>query len=264
MSKIVACGNDIKDVLYSGYTIVKVYACGGELVYEKRQPEPDPDNYKLRMYFNNGLVGYLPCDSSSAITVSEVQKSHWIEVDGISRSMPYSSITGIAVGDCVKTIESGAFSGMTNIERIVSLGTNLEQIKSNAFKDCSGVTGVFIPCSCTTIGDYAFSGCSSVVQLNICAGVQSIGRYAFAGLTSYASAVNIPSSITSIGNGAFYNMENATRFNVNPSTPPSLPNGNNTFFVGSSATSAKIYVKSLSAYKLANGWREYYYNLEQL
>lgn len=262
MSKIVACGNDIKDVLYSGYTIVKVYACGGELVYEKQQP--DPDNYKLRMYFNNGLVGYLPCDSSSAITVSEVQKSHWIEVDGISRSMPYSSITGIAVGNCVKTIERGAFSGMTNMERIASLGANLEQIKAEAFKDCSGITAVFIPCSCATIGDYAFSGCSSVTQLNICAGVQSIGRYAFAGLTSYASAVNIPASITSIGNGAFYNMENATRFNVNPSTPPSLPNGNNTFFVGSSATSAKIYVKSLSAYKLANGWREYYYNLVQM
>ena len=38
--KIVFCNNDITDIKYSGFTITKVYACGGELVYENNQPTP--------------------------------------------------------------------------------------------------------------------------------------------------------------------------------------------------------------------------------
>lgn len=38
---VVFCNNDITDIKYSGFTITKVYACGGELVYDKGQ-EPTP------------------------------------------------------------------------------------------------------------------------------------------------------------------------------------------------------------------------------
>lgn len=39
--KIVACGKEINSIHYSGYTITKVYGCGGELVYDVGQ-EPTP------------------------------------------------------------------------------------------------------------------------------------------------------------------------------------------------------------------------------
>lgn len=42
MSKIVFCNNDITDIKYSGFTISKVYACGGQLVYDNSSPQPTP------------------------------------------------------------------------------------------------------------------------------------------------------------------------------------------------------------------------------
>jgi len=62
MSKIVFCNEDITDIKYSGFTISKVYACGGQLVYEKNQPTPCQTsslptpfvmNYNSKIYNNS-------------------------------------------------------------------------------------------------------------------------------------------------------------------------------------------------------------------
>lgn len=62
MSKIVFCNEDITDIKYSGFTISKVYACGGQLVYEKNQPTPCQTsslptpfvlNYNSKIYDNS-------------------------------------------------------------------------------------------------------------------------------------------------------------------------------------------------------------------
>lgn len=37
---VIGCNNEITDVKYSGFTITKIYACGGEVVYEKETPIP--------------------------------------------------------------------------------------------------------------------------------------------------------------------------------------------------------------------------------
>lgn len=260
MAKIIGCGNEITNIYYSGYTIERVYACGGELVYGE---EPEV-TYKLAMYFNDGKVGYLPCDSTSAITQSEVQKNHTITVDGMVYVKNYSAITAVTIGECVKTIGTSAFSGMTNLQRVFSYGINVEIIKQGAFEDCINLENIYVGCSTKTIERYAFYNCSGVTMLNICNGVETIGAFAFYNLSSYDGVVNIPQSVTSIGNSAFYNMSNATRFNVRNTTPPSLSNNNQAFYVGANPTTAPIYVASLSAYRLATGWREYPDNLIQL
>ena len=62
MTKFVACNNEIKEVHYSGFTISKIYACGGQLVYSK-DPEPTrcigttlPNDFVL----NYNAKGYNP------------------------------------------------------------------------------------------------------------------------------------------------------------------------------------------------------------
>lgn len=265
MSKIIACNNEITDIYYSGYTISKVYACGGQLVYAKDEEPTPSDNWKLKMDFSNGHTGYLACDSTSAITKGEVQTTHRVEDGGLVWALSYTAITSVTVGSCVTSIESAAFSGMTNLQRVISFGENLTTIKNDAFNGCTGLTQIYIPCSCTTIGSYAFFGCSSVTALNICSGVETIGGYAFYGLSSYSGIVNIPSSVTSIGNGAFYGMVNVTRYNVNPVSPPALNNSSKAFHINANtATSAPIYVKTLSTYRSARGWTEYINNLVQM
>lgn len=67
MSKIVACNNIIKDIHYSGFTISKVYACGGQLVYEKQQEVCElPDvpfvlNYNAKQF--NSATNTIPMTS---------------------------------------------------------------------------------------------------------------------------------------------------------------------------------------------------------
>ena len=49
------------------------------------------------------------------------------------------------------------------------------------FLDCTGLTGVTIPGSVTSIGYEAFFGCDSLTSLTIPAGVTDIDEDAFAG-----------------------------------------------------------------------------------
>ena len=77
---------------------------------------------------------------------------------------------------------------------------NLSSIGANAFFNCDSLTGIDIPGSVTSIGDYAFSSCYALTGVTFATpcNISSIGNSAFdyrTGLTS----VTIPSSVTSIG-----------------------------------------------------------------
>lgn len=77
-------------------------------------------------------------------------------------------------------------------------------IGTNAFKDCSGLTSVFIPRNVTTIGDNAFYNCNNLLSVEYADGslLNTIGSYSFYNCTSLAS-LTIPNNVTSIGSGSF-------------------------------------------------------------
>ncbi|MBP5562181.1 MAG: leucine-rich repeat protein, partial [Muribaculaceae bacterium] len=73
---------------------------------------------------------------------------------------------------------------------------------NGAFSGCSSLTGVTIPNSVTSIGEYVFRDCIGLTSVTIPNSVTTIGDGAFyncSGLTS----MSIPNSVTTIGNGAF-------------------------------------------------------------
>ncbi len=81
-------------------------------------------------------------------------------------------------------------------------GVPVTGIFSEAFKDCTNLTGVTIPDTVKLIGDEAFNNCLGLTSVTIGNRVTSIGDSAFRDCSSL-NAITIPDSVTSIGDYAF-------------------------------------------------------------
>lgn len=85
----------------------------------------------------------------------------------------------------------------------LNIPSGTTKIGSNAMAACSSLTSVTIPSGLTIIGASAFNGCSSLTSVTFPNSVTYILDYAFQGCTSLSGTIAIPSSVTSIGKGAF-------------------------------------------------------------
>ena len=176
-----------------------------------------------------------------------------------------SNITSIDIPNSVTSIGNSAFyfcSGLTS----VTIPNSVTSIEAYAFSGCSGLTSVTIGNGVTSIGDEAFRGCSSLTSVvwnakncsnsggfgsqvesfvfgnevetipaSCCYGmnklssieipnsVTSIGNYAFSKCSSLTS-VTIPNSVTSIGNSAFYFCSGLTSVTI-PNSVTSIGSG---------------------------------------
>jgi len=122
--------------------------------------------------------------------------------------------------------------------KTVTLPSTLKSTDGYVFRDCTGLTHATYPANCVCdISDGMFFGCANMNSITFPDNLQRIGSYAFA-YTGFTS-LYIPSTVTSIGEGAFqrckgmtwlhiplnvasigpriaYGCENFTEFTVNP------------------------------------------------
>lgn len=111
------------------------------------------------------------------------------------------------------TIKRDWFSGNTTIKNVV-FGDNVTSIEYGAFNGCSNLTDIVIPNSITSIGNYAFQDCTSLTSIAVGSGnpvydsrdnCNAIIKTATNTLIQGCENTIIPSSVTSIGESAFYN-----------------------------------------------------------
>ena len=166
-------------------------------------------------------------------TVSYNGTSYSVKKIGIEAFYRCSGLTGsLTIPNSVTEINSLAFfdcEGLTSL----SLGNSVTTIGIGAFYYCLGLTGTLtIPSSVTSIGNEAFGDCTGITQWKFnavncadvtmstppfehCNGTLTIGNnvtripaYMFYG--SNFTGLSISNTVTSIGDGAFYNCYHLT------------------------------------------------------
>ncbi|MDR1030087.1 MAG: leucine-rich repeat protein [Treponema sp.] len=178
-----------------------------------------------------------------------------VTITGYKGKAAMVNIPAVIDGSPVVEIGEKAFYDCRDL-RSITIPSSVTSIGERAFRGCSGLNSITVPSSVTSIGGSAFSGCSGLRSIAIPSSVTSIGDGAFYGcwnlssimvdaLNTRYSAANgvlfnkdnktlvcypkgkvytsytIPSSVTSIGDGAFDNCWNLRSITI-PSSVTSI------------------------------------------
>jgi hypothetical protein len=186
-----------------------------------------------------------------------------------------SAVTSVSLPEGLTSIGDYAFSNCALLKTI-NLPSTLSSLGRNSFQDCTELTSIAIPSGITAIGISTFYGCRKLATVSFTSNVTAIEEYAFencqalksvdfptnlrsigyqsfdgAGFTSLV----IPSSVTTIGDSAFYDNIFLSTIYVNATTPPTL--GTDNFFGHSHDFVIHVPSASLTAYTNAKNWSDF-------
>ncbi len=183
---------------------------------------------------------FANCSGVTSVTMGENVVSI-----GESAFLGCSSLTEIVIPESVTAIKEETFKDCTDLE-CVTINGSITSIGDSAFLDCENLKKISIPESVTSVGESAFNGCDGltgvyissveawckisfdnseanplvyagdlylndalITELEIPESITSIGNYAFEDCKSLTS-ITLPDSITSIGESAFAGLRSLT------------------------------------------------------
>ena len=151
-----------------------------------------------------------------------------------------NSLTSIVIPEGVTSIGNGAFSGSSSLTSIV-IPDSVTNIGNSAFYGCSSLTSIVIPDSVTSIGIYVFNGVTAEIVWGSAPQITSIGDYTFSGYQG--ESINIPDSVTSIGERAFWDCSALVSITI----PNSITNIDYEAFVGCSSLK-EVHISDIAAW----------------
>lgn len=158
---------------------------------------------------------------SGTVTIPDVVKYNSRELKvteiGGNAFMDCSKLDNVIIGNNVVSINDnatypgGAFYN-SSIEEVV-LGEQVESIGSYAFRYCQKLSKVTTNGNLKTIGELAFESTPNLLELSLPEGLESVGYAAFR--SSGITAINIPSTVTTLGTYCFQYARSLTSVTFN-------------------------------------------------
>ena len=132
-----------------------------------------------------------------------------------------SGLTSIIIPRSVTKIEGSTFSGCSGLTSFTIVGP-VERIDDFAFKDCVGLTHIRIPSSVTSLSGAAFAGCSGIESIIVDGNSKYASPYDCNAVIDMNAGTlvlgckntTIPSTVTSIGDYAFYGCRGLKSFTL--------------------------------------------------
>ncbi len=130
----------------------------------------------------------------------------------------------VIIGSSVQRIPDYAFKDGVDIYPGVTIRSSVTAIGAHAFENCSSITTLSFQSNSTlaNIGASAFRGCSALNRaLNLPNSLVTLGQYAFYGCTAIPS-LTLGTSLETIGGYAFWNCPNLATVNFNATNCTSM------------------------------------------
>ena len=167
-----------------------------------------------------------------------------------------ASLLEITLPDTLTSIGNYAFEFCSSL-RLIVLPEGLTAISQYAFDECSALSLVIDLPNLTTLGKDAFSR-ADVTRVENLGKISSIenaasGNYGMFRGNVNLTYVNLPDTLTSIGNYAFYGCSSLQYIRIEATTPPTLSAN------AIPSTIGAIYVpdESVAAYQAATNWSSF-------
>ena len=111
-----------------------------------------------------------------------------------------TGLQSITLSTGMKSVPVSAFEGCTGLKTVI-LPDSIEKIGEDAFKGCTSLSSVVLGDKTKTIYETAFDGCKSLTEIEFPQTLKEIRTNAFR--ATALKAVQIPDSVTALGEGAF-------------------------------------------------------------
>lgn len=144
-----------------------------------------------------GAYTFYSCDNLTEVILEE-----GIESIGEYAFYECKNLERVQIPSTLKKIDTWTF-GFCEKLKDIDIPVGMEKIGSASFYGCSSLDSIVIPSSVTEIGTHSFRGCLNLSDLTIFASLETIPYRAFSGCTAL-TILHLNEGLTSIGDEAFY------------------------------------------------------------